>query len=52
MNSLLIYKGKVRNVYTLGDSYLLLEATNRVSSFDRHIGLIPKKKVSDGRRGR
>ncbi len=43
MNHLLIYNGKVRDIYSLGDNYLLLKATDRVSSFDRHIGIIPGK---------
>jgi phosphoribosylaminoimidazole-succinocarboxamide synthase len=40
MENLLIYKGKVRNIYKLGDKYLLMKASDRVSSFDRHIGII------------
>ena len=43
MDHLLIYNGKVRDIYSLGDNYLLLKATDRVSSFDRHIGIIPGK---------
>ena len=43
MEHLLIYEGKVRNIYKLGDKYLLMKATDRVSSFDRHIGIIPGK---------
>jgi len=43
MDHLLIYTGKVRNIYELGDKYLLMKATDRVSSFDRHIGIIPGK---------
>ena len=43
MDHLLIYAGKVRNIYKLGDKYLLMKATDRVSSFDRHIGIIPGK---------
>ena len=38
-----IYSGKVRKVYDLGHDHLLLEATDKVSSFDRHIGIIPGK---------
>ena len=45
MEKLLLYKGKVRDVYSLGNQYLLLAATDRVSSFDRHIGTIPNKGV-------
>ena len=37
------YNGKVRNVHDLGNNYLLMEATDKVSSFDRHIGVIPGK---------
>ena len=43
MNHLLIYNGKVRDIYSLGENYLLLKASDRVSSFDKHIGIIPGK---------
>ena len=43
MDHLLLYTGKVRNVYNLGSEYLLMKATDRVSSFDRHIGTISGK---------
>ena len=43
MEHLLIYEGKVRNVYKLGEKHLLMKASDRVSSFDRHIGTIPGK---------
>ena len=43
MDQLLIYNGKVRDIYSLGQNYLLLKASDRVSSFDRHIGIIPGK---------
>ena len=43
MEHLLQYEGKVRNVYKLGEKHLLMKATDRVSSFDRHIGIIPGK---------
>ena len=43
MEEFLIYTGKVRNVYNLGENYLLMRATDRVSSFDKHIGDIPGK---------
>ena len=43
MDNLLIYEGKVRNIYKMGDNYLLMKASDRVSSFDRHIGTIPGK---------
>ncbi len=40
-----IYKGKVRDIYTVNGSadYLLMEATDRISAFDRNIGSIPGK---------
>jgi phosphoribosylaminoimidazole-succinocarboxamide synthase len=28
------YKGKVRDVYTIGDSWLVMVASNRISAFD------------------
>ena len=34
MEELLSYKGKVRNMYNLGNNYYLMEASDRVSSFD------------------
>jgi phosphoribosylaminoimidazole-succinocarboxamide synthase len=43
MENLLIYQGKVRNVYSMGDEYLLLQTSDRVSSFDRHICTIKGK---------
>ena len=43
MDHLLIHNGKVRDIYSLGENYLLLKASDRVSSFDRHIGIIPGK---------
>ena len=43
MEKLCCYKGKVRDVYRMGEDYLLMEATDRVSSFDKHIGIIPGK---------
>ena len=43
MEHLLIYEGKVRNIYKIGEKYLLMKASDRVSSFDRHIGIIPGK---------
>ena len=38
-----IYTGKVRNIYDVGNGYLLMEASNRISSFDRHLGEITSK---------
>jgi len=43
MEHLLIYEGKVRNMYDLGNRYLLMKASDKVSSFDKHIGIIPGK---------
>ena len=39
----LLHSGKVRNVYEMGEDYLLMKATDRVSSFDKHIGIISGK---------
>jgi len=38
-----LYSGKVRDVYELDDEHLMMIATDKVSSFDRHIGIIPGK---------
>lgn len=38
-----VYSGKVRKVFDLGNDNLLMQATDKVSSFDRHIGIIPGK---------
>ncbi len=43
MDHLLQYSGKVRDVYKMGDNFLLMKATDRVSSFDKNIGNIPGK---------
>jgi len=43
MEKLLVYSGKVRDVYKMGDNHLLMKASDRVSSFDQHIGIIPGK---------
>ena len=43
MDHLLIYEGKVRNIYRLGEKYLLMKSSDRVSSFDKNIGIIPGK---------
>ena len=45
MEELLSYRGKVRNMYNLGNNYYLMEASDRVSSFDKHIGIIPGKGI-------
>ena len=37
------YSGKVRDVYEINDELLMMVATDKVSSFDRHIGIIPGK---------
>ena len=39
----LIYSGKVRDIYDISEEHLLMKATDKVSSFDRHIGIIPSK---------
>ncbi len=41
--SKLLYSGKVRDVYEYGDNHLLMKASDRVSAFDRNIGIIPGK---------
>ena len=38
MDHLLIYEGKVRDIYKLGEKHLLMKASDRVSSFDKNIG--------------
>ena len=38
-----IYSGKVRNIYELDSEHLLLQATDRVSAFNKHLGIIPGK---------
>jgi phosphoribosylaminoimidazole-succinocarboxamide synthase len=43
MENLLLYSGKVREVYDLGKQYLLMKATDRISCFDKNIGIIPGK---------
>ena len=45
MEDILSYRGKVRNMYNLGNNYYLMEASDRVSSFDKHIGIIPGKGI-------
>ncbi len=37
------YSGKVRDVYDLTDDYLMMEATDKISAFDKHIGIVPGK---------
>ena len=44
-NSVMLYSGKVRDVYSLGDELLLMKATDRVSSFDKIIGEIDGKGI-------
>ena len=34
----LLHSGKVRDVYNIGENFLIMKATDRVSSFDKHIG--------------
>jgi len=43
MDHLRIYEGKVRDIYKLGEKHLLMKASDRVSSFDKNIGIIPGK---------
>jgi phosphoribosylaminoimidazole-succinocarboxamide synthase len=38
-----VYSGKVRDVYELTEDYLMMEATDKISAFDKHIGIIPGK---------
>lgn len=37
-----VYKGKVRDICNVND-HIIIRATDRVSSFDRHIGMMPGK---------
>jgi len=39
----LIAKGKVRDIYDVGSDVLLMDATNRLSSFDQNLCEIPQK---------
>lgn len=39
----LVKRGKVRDVYQIADDELMIETTDRVSAFDRHIGNVPGK---------
>ena len=43
MKDLCIYRGKVRDIYEVGENHLVMNATDRVSAFDKHIGIIPGK---------
>jgi phosphoribosylaminoimidazole-succinocarboxamide synthase len=43
MTSQADYTGKVRDVYDLGNNYYLLNASDRTSCFNRHVGIIPGK---------
>lgn len=43
MEELLIHSGKIRNIYKMGERFLFMRLTDRVSSFDKHIGTIPGK---------
>lgn len=38
-----VYTGKVRKIHDVGPNHYVMEATDKVSSFDRHIGIIPGK---------
>ena len=42
-NNSLIYEGKVRDVYKKKDHYLIIVTTDKVSSFNKRIGIIPGK---------
>ena len=43
MEKHLIYSGKVRQLYVIDEGHVLIETSDRVSSFDRHIGIIKNK---------
>ena len=43
MEKHLIYSGKVRQLYVIDEEHVLIETSDRVSSFDRHIGIIKNK---------
>tara|TARA_Y100000389_G_C17447466_1_gene512509 strand:- start:991 stop:1824 length:834 start_codon:yes stop_codon:yes gene_type:complete len=45
MSELCIYRGKVRDIYDIDEDFLLMRATNRVSSFNKHLGIVPGKGV-------
>ena len=45
MENICIYQGKVRNVYDMGNNILLMEATDRISCFDKHIADIQDKGI-------
>ena len=45
MSELCIYRGKVRDIYDIDEDFLLMRATNRVSSFNKHLGIVPGKGI-------
>ena len=45
METDLLYSGKVRELYKIDDEHVLIETSDRVSSFDRHIGIIKNKGI-------
>jgi phosphoribosylaminoimidazole-succinocarboxamide synthase len=45
MSLLCTYRGKVRDIYELFHDHLLMIATDRVSAFDKYIGMIPGKGI-------
>ena len=45
MSKLCIYRGKVRDIYDIDEDFLLMRATNRVSSFNKHLGIVPGKGI-------
>ena len=45
IDDICIYKGKVRDVYKKKENHLIIDTTDRVSSFNKHIGNIPGKGI-------
>ena len=45
MEKHLLYSGKVRELYKIDDEHVLVQTSDRVSSFDRHIGIIKNKGI-------
>ena len=43
MSKLCIYKGKVRDIYNIDENFLLMKATDRISSFNKNLGVVPGK---------
>ena len=40
-----IYKGKVRDIFSIGYDCLLMEATDRISAFDKNLCEVDKKGI-------